>query len=256
MGNLNLNLEGHMAKKAAAAATAAAGPKPVKPKTKAAKTAAERLEQGRDLVVSYLMRRDGMDRDLAAQICAGFGAEEINALIEESNNATIAHTKESMTASAQTAVAVAANLNGQGEPAAEPKGAALVPAESDPDAGADFPDIMNIEFLQNVNLSDDPARPIGFADVTFTTARNARIKNAAEKEYKIGKATMIRTLKSIGMARVNVHGIKLTVYPGVARFLSPTKLLEKGVDIEIINQCWEETPWEDVRITVPKGLLD
>lgn len=82
-----------MSKKPAPKAKAKAAPPKMVPGVKHARkvkpSEAELLQRGRRLAASYLVQRDGMDEELAAQVIEGMEPEEINALIVEANTEVI-----------------------------------------------------------------------------------------------------------------------------------------------------------------------
>ena len=77
------------------------------------------------------------------------------------------------------------------------------------------------------------------------------LKKNSEKKYKALKKVLIGIMRPINALHVEVFGSRLDVYKGKSKTLSISKLLEKGVDIDTINECYVETEYDDVRITVP-----
>jgi hypothetical protein len=219
-----------MTKKKVAAAVASKGKKvdtPAPPAPKAHERKAKpgeknRLEKGRKLAGDYLVHRDGMDPEVARMVVEGMEADEIDALIVEANTAVIEKTKAT--------------------PAAEP---AAVLAGDDEDDKADF-----IDFNEVPELRDSEEFPL----LVYEAVELSKTKNEAEKRYKADKAKIIALMKDEAKVMRAICGdVKLTVYPGAARWIDERKLLEKGVSIDIIKECWSETPWWDVRLTVPKA---
>lgn len=124
------------------------------------------------------------------------------------------------------------------------KGTATVPSGEEAEPVLDFTQIE--ELVTDGQFAIETARMID----------SARIKNDAEKEYKSAKIEVVRILDGHKVKRCLFGGVKLSRYQGNNRRLSVTKLIEKGVDPDLINACYEDSPYEDVRITFPKSGVD
>lgn len=193
---------------------------------------ADRLEKGKKLAASYLVQRDGMDEDTARMVVDTMDPEDVNTLITEANTGVLAQTP----AAAPSAPAAS------GEKAS---GASVVP---DPEEGAADP----IDFLTVPALADDDT----FTEIAVRCRDNAVLKNEAEKQYKADKKILDLVLAEAGIDKLQpvlCAGVRLVRYTGKSpRRLSDLKLLEKGVSIDIINACWEQGEYDDVRVTTPK----
>lgn len=194
----------------------------------------ERLERGKSLAAHYLTQRDGLDEDLARQIIDGMAPEEVNALIVEANTAVMDDHKAAH------------------PPAAAP--ASVNPAAPDPETdGKVFPDFATIPALAGFTVEHD-GNKLDFRTLTEQVVSNARTKNAAEARYKAGKQVIMSAMDGSGSKFAAVDNVKLERYTGnTVPQLDPLKLLEKGVSIDIINQCWTSKEYEDVRVTYPRN---
>lgn len=189
-----------------------------------------RIEKRDRLAASYLEQRDGMDPDTAKAVVASMDAADIEALISEANTSVLAQT---------------------GAPSAAPTSPAATP-ESSPVPDADNDTTPAIDFLSVPALADDDT----FSEIAIRCRDNAITKNKAEKEYKADKKVLDTILQGAGIGKdqpVMCVDVRLVRYTGKSpRQLSDTKLLEKGVSIDIINQCWVQGSYDDVRVTTPK----
>lgn len=197
----------------------------------------ERREKGLNLAASYLEQRDGMDAQLALDIASGMDPADLEALIAESNTAVIAQTKVGIEAAAAETVAVGAANSG-------PK--VNVPWAPPDDEATPATDWTTIPAL---------AEHETFAVVANDVVEASKLKNLAEKDYKAGKKTLDKIMAEAGCAKnqtIECLGNKLTRTSGSSSYLSKEKLMEKGVSIDVINQCWDKTEYDDVRIWYPK----
>lgn len=214
------------------APAAPAAPKVHARKAKPAEDKMALVEKGRKLAINYLMQRDGMDEETATAVVLTMDPEVVNELITEANNGVL-HRPESEAPSAPAA---------SGEKASD---ASVVP---DPEEGVADP----IDFLTVPALADDET----FTEIAIRCRDNAVTKNEAEKKYKADKKILDNVLAEAGINKlqpVMVAGVRLVRYTGKSpRSLSDVKLLEKGVSIDVINACWVQGEYEDVRVTTPK----
>lgn len=185
----------------------------------------DRIEKGKRLACDLLVRRDEMDPQMAMDVVESMSAEDVLQLIVEANTAVMERVAGSETA-----------------PAAAPS----APATSPLDAPED--DTPAVDFLTIPELAAHET----FSEQVVECVEANQLKNDSEKKYKSLKKAIIGILVPLKALSVEVFGTKLKVYKGNHRSLSDIKLLEKGVSIDIINQCWVDTPYDDVRITVPK----
>ena len=183
---------------------------------------ADRIEKGRRLAADYLVHRDGMDPQVAMDIVESMDRDSVDELITESATDTIERTKKLMAA----------------------KAAGAGPA-TEPDDDAPVPDFLTIPLL---------AEDETFAYNVQECARAANRKNEAEKEYKERKGLVMSRMKEAATQRVWCMGIRLAVYVGHNRRLDEHLLLEAGVNIDTINRCWKDTPYDDVRLTYNGGM--
>lgn len=177
------------------------------------------IESRRAYVISYLMKRDGMDEEIAKMVVEGLEPEQIGDLWQE----------------AQTV---------QGEAEQSEQAASATDVEPEPE-----PEIVDF-------TSTPLAEHETFAGLLIEVIDAAKRKNSAEKEYKTKKAELIGIVDGAGIKmneQFMAFGNKLERYKGSSpRYLDATLLLEKGVSIDIINQCWKSTDYDDIRILVPK----
>lgn len=222
--------------KPAPKAAAESAPAP-KTHTRKAKPAEEKLsmaERSRKFAASYLVQRDGMDEDLARLVVSTMDQVDVDVLVREANNGLLERT-------------VGAALS------APARADEKAPAPSAvPEAGA-VPALPPIDFLSVPALADDDT----FTEITIRCRDAAVTKNEAEKQYKADKKLLDATLMGAGVAKdqpVMCAGVRLVRYTGKSpRRLSDIKLLEKGVSIDIINACWEQGEYDDVRVTTPEA---
>lgn len=169
------------------------------------------------------MQRDGMDSQLALDIAGTMDAETINALIEEANTAVIEKTN---TAQAGSPL----------EPASEP--------EPEKKVAVSFVEIPAL-------VSDEK-----FAEEVLDCARSALSKNSSELNYKATKKVLFAKLKAaVGINKlVECLGIKVEPYIGKSVSLDEHKLLEAGVDPDLIKKGWKTVEYEDVRFTLPAEM--
>lgn len=195
----------------------------------------DRIAKGRHLAAAYLMARDGMDMDTAAEIVGSMDVEDVNALIDESNTAVIARYGRDYPAGAAAGTAGAPALKDGATPI---EGAALV----EPDEGP-MPNYTEVPAL---------AERDEFPGLVISVAANAKLKNSAEKAYKEGKGIILQILTDAGAPRVECLGWKMSVYEGESKQLDEHLLLEAGVSADTIKRCWKSKKYTDVRMTVVK----
>lgn len=214
-----------MAKSKAKKKEAAAPPANPKPHTRKAKPAEEdRIEKTKRLACSYLEQSQGLDPQTALDVVESMSPDDVMALIMEANTATMEAHPAPQTGSAPA-----------------PSAAPTSPVDAPEDDGP-APDFMTIPAL---------AAHETFSEKVIDCIEAATAKNDSEKKYKSLKKDIITILHEAGQTAVEVFQNKLKVYTGHSRSLSEIKLLEKGVSIDIINECWVDTPYDDVRITKP-----
>lgn len=183
-----------------------------KPKTGGKLTAAEIIERGRRIASAYLERRDGLDAQLAMDIVEGMTEVEVDALITEANDITLALV---------------------------PKGGILVapPEETIPSFTLFEPLVGNADFPELVLTCVEQSRIKNVAEKAY--------KSKKAELLSLLKGAGITKVECMEI-KMTVYPGK------GPRTLSDIKLIEKGVDPAIIAQCWTQVEYEDVRITAPK----
>lgn len=216
-----------MVKKAAAPAAKKKAGYGERKATKKETESIDRLAKGRKLAAGYLVKRDGLELEMATMVVDGMEPADIDALIVESNDKAIE----------------------------EARAAGILPPKGEGEEKQVI-DFSTVPLLVSwVNPEDE--------DQTFTIlvaecAAEAAKKNAAEARYKLLKKMIVELLDAATGApaydsTVDVFGTKLARYQGHHITLSEQKMLEQSIAPETIQKCKVDTPYEDVRITPPKG---
>lgn len=83
------------------------------------------------------------------------------------------------------------------------------------------------------------------------------IRDAADEKMKKARTRTEEIMETAGETALEVEGYKTTLVAPVRRTLSVERLLKKGVSIDVINACYEETPGTPyVKIHVPGQKAD
>lgn len=186
-----------------------------------------RREKARSIAAALLMERDGLDAETALVVVESMDPDDIQALVTEAATTVIEKTAE------QIATAAAP---------AEEKGADLAPAEAKEDK------VPYIDFTEVKELLESET----FAVTVMEVRDLSKTKNTAEAEYKARKKDLIAELDKVGHTHVQFSDIKVRRYKGGSKFLDARKLLAKGVSIDVINQCYSTTEYDDVALYGPK----
>ena len=206
------------------------GPRPAEKEEKETSPAREAkpdeqnvLAKRRIAVVTYLMKRDEMPEEFAEAIMDGLSTEDIDALYNEAQASTSA-----ITIIAQTEVTTTESN--------------LVPSEDD----------APVDFTFYPVLAESPE----FAGWVLEALDVAKQKVAAEKQYKALKIKILELLALAGVPldkTIMVGAHKFTPYEGsTPKQLDAHKLLELGVNIDLINKCYKSIKYQDVRMTAAK----
>lgn len=208
------------------------GPAPApKPHAREMKTGEkDRLAKGRQLVASFIVQRDGLDPEIAAQVVEGMEPEEINSLIAEANTAVIERTRGTQAAPETTSAGTPENV-----PATEAQAGAAIPA---PPA---------VDFLSVPLLAADE----DFAPLALGIPELAMAKNKAEEMLKKAKAIVVSKARAANVLKLTVADWKVSVFEGGSSHIDSLMLIENGVDPAIIRKCTKKTRYWDVKVSPP-----
>jgi hypothetical protein len=190
-------------------------PAPKKHERTAKPSEMEHLAKGRQMAANYLAARDGMSLELAEMVVEGMDGELVNTLLEEANTKVIARTETKAAAKAMPSM---------------------------PEPEEYIPDFVTVDKL----ITSEE-----FADYAQQMIDAAKIKNQAEQEYRRLKTRVIGIMDDAATPKVMFLGYRLSRYEGNNRTLSAQLLIEKGIDPEVISQCYKDSKYQDVRITPP-----
>jgi len=190
------------------------------------------IDKRRSTVIEFLMKRDEMDREIAEMVMQGLEPEQIGDLWEEAQLA----------------------INGAKHPDAATTEVSI-PAEPNEAEVPDFTEV-GLGEAEIVVEQDGVEETKSFAQLVIECVEAAQAKVANEKVYKERKAQIMGMMAAAGIGRnepIAAFGNKLEQYRGkTPKQLDSLKLVEKGVSIDIINKCYKQTEYDDVRITIPK----
>lgn len=123
--------------------------------------------------------------------------------------------------------------------------ALIAPAPTGPDESGAMLAEPYVDFTTVPELASDETFPAEVVEMVEC----ASTKNAMEKRYKELKPIVAQKLKDSHTLRAQIGDIQLNCFPGKNKQLSKEKLMEKGVSTDVINQCYSETPYDDIRIS-------
>lgn len=188
------------------------------------------IAKNRTLGAHYLILRDGMDENVASMVIDGMDADALADLIAEAN---------------------VSDLNGNKFPQDKTRMNVADPVVDDSDGGSgESTELEFIDFTDNEVLAGAEE----FPGLMLEVRDAGRRKNEAEKEYKAKKKALVEWMKKAKAERIMCLGQPLTLYKGHTLTLDEHKLIEAGVDVEMIKKGWKDTAWDDVRFGKPVSV--